>query len=230
MYMFSSMRQNKQRNLADFACWAPWHRTISPWSAHGRICLNQSVSPFEIIRKHVLRDEVIPRTPENHTGISSLAYIFVQEGMVSTVHEKKSNPHKLNLPLFTKVLWHPYIKSTMGHSPQPVSSSQDCDGCSLGPHNPTMILVVTGWMGGDFSKSTTSAKSSGIFQHLPHLEGKMEASSIPVARAPVNPPAQGVILAEMAPIDEGRPYFIFNGYREPFTPPKKYLPPKISKI
>lgn len=164
MYMFSSMRQNKQRNLADFACWAPWHRTISPWSAHGRICLNQSVSPFEIIRKHVLRDEVIPRTPENHTGISSLAYIFVQEGMVSTVHEKKSNPHKLNLPLFTKVLWHPYIKSTMGHSPQPVSSSQDCDGCSLGPHNPTMILVVTGWMGGGFFEIHHISK---ILRHLP---------------------------------------------------------------
>ena len=64
--------------------------------------------------------------------------------------------------------------------------------------------------GGDFSKSTTSAKSSGIFQHLPHLEGKMEASSIPVARAPVNPPAQGVILAEMAPIGWGSTLLFFK--------------------
>lgn len=195
MYMFSSMRQSKHGRLCILSTLTPDHQ---PMVGHGRICLNQSVSPFEIIRKHVLRDEVIPRTPENHTGISSLASFFVQEGMmVSTVHEQKSNPHKLNLPLFTKVFMTSIRKVYNGTFPPASSSSQDCDGCSFGPHNPTMILVVTGWMGDIF----WNPHISKILRHLPAssgtLEGKMEASVLHACGE----------WQRWPQLDEGRPYF-----------------------
>lgn len=153
-------------------------------SAHGRpIVGSASTSQFRLSKlsetMHVLRDEVIPRTPENHTGNIKSCIHF----LVSTVHEKKTIPTSWTSHYLPRFLWHPYVKSTMGHSPQPVSSSQDCNGCSLGPHNPTMILVVTGWMGGIFwnpPHQQNPPASSSIFRTL--KEKWNRPYSMPVAR------------------------------------------------
>ena len=75
-------------------------------------------------------------------------------------------PHYL--PRF---LWHPYVKSTMGHSPQPVSSSQDCDGCSFGPHNPTMILLCHWLNAGEIFWNPHISK---ILRHLPASSGTLK--------------------------------------------------------
>lgn len=72
---------------------------------------------------------------------------------------------------------------------------------------------VTGWMRGRFFEIHTSAKSSGIFQHLPAPWRKnFEASvpSMPVAR-----------MAEMAPIGWGSTLLSWMGIGNLLPPPNK---------
>ena len=98
-------------------------------------------------------------------------FLFKKELWCQLFMNKNPIPTSWTPHYLPRFLWHPYVKSTMGHSPQPVSSSQDCDGCSFGPHNPTMILLCHWLNAGEIFWNPHISK---ILRHLPASSGTLK--------------------------------------------------------